>query len=241
VHDSSHDPLACADVVAVLPGSVSAWTTTRLSGSFGLASDEPVGAVHARWSDLLDALAVRGVARLATATQVHGSAVATHGGDWHGWLRQRGVDGHVTASSGTALAVTIADCTPVFVSHPRGAIAALHAGWRGTAARIVDVGLDALETLGYPAAECDVHLGPAICGSCYEVGPEVVTALTGKSATAKSLVDVREVLYEQATRRRVHRVTLSRWCTRCDNDRFFSHRAGDTGRQLGVIALAGAR
>ena len=230
-------PLESAEPVAGLSGGALAWTTTRQAGSFGLASAEPVGRVMSRWSDLLDALSRHGVQRLASATQVHGADVVRHGSGWRGWLRLRGVDGHVTSTPGTALAVTIADCTPVFISHPRGAVAALHAGWRGTAARILDVGLDAMTELGCPPDECQVHLGPAICRDCYEVGPEVLEAITGVRATAKGLLDVRAILAEQATRRGVRDLTISPFCTRHHGDRFFSHRGGYDGRQLGVIAL----
>ena len=101
-----------------------AWTTSRADGSYGLGSTEPVVEVMDRWARLQDRLASFGVQRLATAHQVHGAAVARHGDGWHGWLRLRGVDGHVSATPGTALAVTIADCTPVFVAHPAGGIAA---------------------------------------------------------------------------------------------------------------------
>jgi polyphenol oxidase len=217
--------------------AIGAWTTTRDTGSFGLGSTEPVHAVHARWQALQDALARRGVNRLATAVQVHGADVATHDGGWSGWLRMRNVDGHVTRSGGTALAVTVADCTPLFIAHPAGTVAVLHAGWRGVAAGILARGLAVLLDLGCPAEECEVHLGPSICGRCYEVGPEVIRAVSGRSAPGKSLLDIREVLLEQAQRAGVTAVSVSPWCTRCDNDRFFSHRAGDEGRQLGIIAL----
>jgi YfiH family protein len=190
-----------------------------------------------RWARLQDGLAALRIERLATAHQVHGAVVERHSGGWRGWLRLRGVDGHVTSTPGTALAVTIADCTPVFVAHPGGAVAALHAGWRGTAARILDVGLDALGAMGFPADECVVHLGASICGGCYEVGPEVLRAVLGVPATGKGQLDVREVLREQARRRGVHQISVSPACTRCHADRFFSHRGGDPGRQLGVIAL----
>lgn len=226
-----------ATPVAGLPAGVMAWTTTRQDGSFGLQSDEPVGTVMARWAGLQDALAGRGIHRLASAMQVHGAVVATHSGGWQGWLRLQGVDGHITTIPGTALAVTVADCTPVFVAHPAGAIAALHAGWRGTAQHILDRGLDALARLGFPAEECTVHLGPAICGPCYEVGPEVLAAVHRKPATHKAQLDVRAVLLEQARHARVAQVTVSSECTKCHGDRYFSHRAGDVGRQLGVIAL----
>lgn len=185
----------------------------------------------------MDALAQHSVHRLGSATQVHGAEIVRHGDGWRGWLRLSGIDGHITATPGTALAVTIADCTPVFISHGRGVVAALHAGWRGTAARILDVGLDAMTELGCPPDECQVHLGPSICGSCYEVGPEVLEAVTGRPATSKGLLDVRAILADQATHRGVRELSISPFCTRHHAERFFSHRGGDEGRQLGVIAL----
>jgi polyphenol oxidase len=230
--------LTDAEAVAGLPPGIRAWTTTRGNGSFGLGSDEPVGTVFGRWAALQSDLMGLGIERLACAHQVHGNRISHHTNAWRGWLREQGVDGHVTTMPGTALAVTIADCTPVFVAHPKGAVAALHAGWRGTAERILDVGLDLFERLGFPSAECHVHLGPAICGPCYEVGPEVLTAVTGRPAAHKGRLDVRAVLAEQAGRRGILSLTSSSACTRCHNGRFFSHRAGDAGRQLGVIALS---
>ncbi len=230
-------PLASAESFTGLPNNVRAWTTTRAAGSFGLASDEAVGAVIGRWAALVDDLEALGVPRLGSATQVHGAGLQRHRAGWHGWLRARGIDGHITDVPGTALAVTVADCTPVFLAHPRGVVAALHAGWRGTAERILDAGLDAMAELDCPADECVVHLGPAICGACYEVGPEVFEALTGARPLAKGLIDVRAVLAEQAERRGVRELSVSARCTRCDQDRFFSHRGGDPGRQLGIIAL----
>ncbi len=230
-------PLGSAEPVSGMPDGVLAWTTTRADGSFGMGSQEPVGEVMDRWAALQDGLAALHIERLATAQQVHGAVVERYDVGWRGWLRLRGVDGHVTTTPGTALAVTIADCTPVFIAHPGGAVAALHAGWRGTAAHILDAGLDALGALGFPADECVVHLGPAICGPCYEVGPEVLSAVFGRLTTGKGQLNVREVLRDQAWRRGVHQISTSLACTRCHADRFFSHRGGDQGRQLGVIAL----
>lgn len=234
---ASRAPLAGVEWVAGMPDGVAAFTTTRDCGSFGLAGDEPVGAVLDRWGGVQQALEAAEIPRLACARQVHGAVVAPHGDGWAGWLRLDGVDGHLTTIRGTALAVTVADCTPVFVAHPRGAVAALHAGWRGTALGILPAGLAALARLGYPAAECVVHLGPAICGGCYEVGPEVLSAVYGTEWTAKGRLDVRAVLRRQAEEAGVRHVAVSPWCTRCDHGRFFSHRGGDAGRQIGVIAL----
>ena len=190
-----------------------------------------------RWSALQADLATYGVTRLATAHQVHAAALATHGAGWDGWLRGHGVDGHITTVPGTALAVTVADCTPVLVAHPRGAVAMLHAGWRGTAAGILPAGLARLAELGYPPGECRVHLGPAICGKCYEVGPEVLEAIHGTSDGTKGYLDVRAVLYRQARDVGVHAVTIDEGCTRCHPSRYFSHRGGDSGRLLGLVTV----
>ncbi len=220
-----------------LPQGILGFTTTRSHGSFGLGSEEPVGAVMARWAALQNHLSSCGIRRLASAHQVHGTEVSVHGAGWRGWLRERGVDGHVSTVPGTALAVTIADCTPVLIAHPSGAIAALHAGWRGTAARILDVGLGLLDSLGFPIAECHVYLGPAICGRCYEVGPEVLTAVKGTRSSCKGFLDLRAVLAEQAGLLGVTRLVVEAACTRCDQPRFFSYRGGDIGRQLGIVGL----
>lgn len=216
---------------------VRAWTTTRDSGSFGFGTTEPIRDVFGRWSAVHAALRVQGVERLASAHQVHGADVATHAGDWRGWLRMDGIDGHMTTTPGTAMAVTVADCTPVFIGHPGGAAAVLHAGWRGTAAGILETGLRQMAALGFDAARATVRLGPSICGHCYEVGPEVLEAVHGTPAHAKGLLDVRAVLMEQATALGVRDIASSSWCTKCDNERFFSHRAGDEGRQIGIVAL----
>jgi YfiH family protein len=188
-----------------------------------------------RWRQLRDDLAPGG-ARLATATQVHGTRVVVHGADWDGWLRVDAADGHVSPHRRLALAVTVADCVPVFIAHASGATALLHSGWRGTAARIVERGIEALAKRGFAPAELRVHLGPSICGKCYKVGADVYRELTGgDSSGAPSCVDLRALITAQAQGAGVRHVTSTRSCTRCDNDRFFSHRAGDDGRQIAVI------
>ena len=212
------------------------WTSVRTVGSFGLHTQEPVHAVYERWKSLKQALRARGADRLACGMQVHGAHVARHGPGWTGFLRVPEADGHVSNEKGTALAVTIADCTPVFLAHGSGAIALLHAGWRGTAGRILEKGVEEFRKSGIRARELECHLGPSICGNCYEVGPEVLEAMTGKPASRKGLLDVRQVLADQARQLGVKSVSISPWCTRCHNDRFYSHRAGDEGRLLAVIA-----
>ena len=213
-----------------------AFTTTRAAGSFGLASDEPVRDVMARWDRLRHDLARLGP-RLATARQVHGDRVISHAVGWEGWLRTGDADGHLALDRGTAMAVSIADCVPVFLAHASGAAAVLHSGWRGTAARIIERAIDLFESRGIPSVELVMHLGPAICGKCYEVSPDVFERLTGRTVARATTVDLRALISDHARLRGVRRISVTESCTRCHNDRFYSHRAGDSGRQLGVLIV----
>ncbi len=213
---------------------VIAFTTTRQAGTFGTAGREPVAEVMGRWWSLVEELRAYSP-RLATARQVHGTHVLVHRLTWDGWLRSDAADGHVAPERGTALAVTVADCVPVFVAHASGAAALLHAGWRGTAARILEQGIAELRKAGLAARDLRVHLGPSICGRCYEVGPDVYAQITGRTTSAATRVDLRAILAGQARDLGIDQVTISERCTRCDNDRFFSHRAGDAGRMLAVM------
>jgi Uncharacterized conserved protein len=201
-------------------------------------SDEAVRAVMRRWDDLrtsLQSAMPASSARFATSRQVHGTRVVEHDGVWEGWLRTTEADGHFAPRRGTAMAVTIADCVPIFIAHPEGAAALLHSGWRGTAARIIERALAAFSRQGLAAGDLRVHLGPAICGDCYEVSADVAAALTGAPASGPQHIDLRALIADHARSGGVSAITTSTWCTRCDNARFFSHRAGDVGRQVAVL------
>jgi hypothetical protein len=213
---------------------ITAFTTGRAAGSFGMQTEEPVREVTRRWGALRAALGGPS-ARLATSFQVHGNTVIRHRGGWQGFLRGPEADGHLSAERGTAMAVTVADCVPVFLAHPSGASVALHSGWRGTAARITEVAIRQLATLGLRAAELWLHCGPAICGDCYEVSAEVHAQLTGRDPGRSGTIDLRALIADQARAVGVRRISISPLCTKCHNDRFFSHRCGDEGRQLGVV------
>lgn len=217
------------------PWGIRAFTTTREAGSFGLAGTDPVNEVMGRWSRVQRELAPT-VRRLVSIRQVHGTRVVVHTGGWEGWLRDGEADGHITSEKGTALAIGVADCVPVFIAHPSGVVALLHSGWRGTAARITPEAIQALARYKIPPDELAIHLGPAICGRCYEVSVEVREQLTGQPVTRPGHVDLRSLIAEHASELGVQKITVSEYCTRHDNDRFFSHRAGDAGRQIAVVA-----
>lgn len=230
-------------------------TTTRRSGDvdgfdFGLFAERSrPDTARARWRTLREWV---GAGRVVHARQIHGAEVRVHGpvgsgsgrpGESPGgdpWIVDD-CDGHVTASPGVLLAVTTADCVPIFLADAeRRAVAAVHAGWRGGAAGILERALEAMATdFGTRPDEVYMHLGPAICGRCYEVGPEVFEALREPVPPAAMPIDLRHVLASRGVRAGVPRatITVSAHCTRCTGSDLFSHRGGDGGRQVGFIGL----
>lgn len=214
---------------------ITALTTGRTFGTLSTSGSDPVGEVMGRWNAITAFAADRGASRLATSPQVHGAEVHVHGAGWNGWLRALAGDGHVAPARGTAMAVTVADCVPVFLAHPSGAAGVIHSGWKGTAARIVERGIALLAGRGIPASELRVHLGPAICGRCYEVSGEVHARLTGVDPGRPATVDLRALIAGHARAAGVTHISVSPLCTRCDNHTLYSHRCGDAGRQAGII------
>jgi purine-nucleoside/S-methyl-5'-thioadenosine phosphorylase / adenosine deaminase len=173
------------------------------------------------------------------AHQVHGTRVAWHDAVAPGFHLLDDTDGHATRQPGLLLAVSVADCVPIYLAANDGsAIALLHAGWRGVAAGMLEAGLAALrERAGVTAGDVVIHCGVAICGGCYEVGPEVIRAVEGRAAAGPEHLDLRAALARRARAAGVREVTVSPFCTSCDGARFFSHRAsrGDGGRQLAYL------
>lgn len=202
--------------------------------NLGLFTDDGAAAVMRRWESFQRAIgpAFPGA---VVSRQCHGSLVATHHAPITGCLIRHGYDGHLTDHPGTLLIVTVADCIPVYLVAPMaGTLALLHAGWRGTAAGILEAGLARLgETASCGADEIVMHLGIGICGQCYEVGPEVPAALH-LAAGDSQRVDLRGVLAERAWRVGVREITTSDWCTRHAGERFCSHRR--EGHEAGRMA-----
>lgn len=206
--------------------------------SLGLWSSEPAGEISERWRRFRQHHAPRFPA-VVMSHQVHGSRVHVHGPHAPGWHIGDGYDGHVTAEDGLLMAVTVADCVPIYVvdRHGRG-IALLHAGWRGVAAGILESGLKVLcQQTRAMVQNLSVHLGVAICGRCYEVGPEVAWAVRGEGAGGTQRLDLRAELAKRARLLGIHDVTVSPLCTACDGSRFFSHRgsSGDGGRMVAYL------
>lgn len=218
-------------------------TTTRGPGpehfDLGLFSDaSPSSSVQAAWERLRGA---SGCARVVHARQIHGPGVRYHGPGTPGIHLAEPCDGHATAVPGVLLAVTVADCVPVFVvDERRRAVALLHAGWRGAAEGILERGIASLgERAGSLPGDLHVHLGPAICGRCFEVGPEVFRGLGLPEPAGPAPVDLRAALAWRAVAEGVEgrRVTVSEHCTRCGDAGLFSHRGGDRERQVGFLGI----
>ena len=216
-----------------------AGVTTRGHGfSLGLWSDEPVGQVMTRWRAFRAAMQQSFPAQVGSH-QVHGTEVRWHERTADGWMILDGVDGHATTVPGLLLTITVADCIPIYLAVPsKGAIALLHAGWRGTAGRIVDRGVALLKRqASAQAADIVMHCGVGICGACYEVGSEVAEKLDETAPEGPRHLDLRSILAAQATALGIGAVTLSPWCTAHDQGQFFSHRAsaGADGRQVAYL------
>ena len=182
-----------------------------------------------------------GASRLVHGHQVHGAAVRVHDAGAPGLHVSEATDGHVTRIPGVLLAVSIADCVPVSLVDPESRVVVLlHAGWRGIAADILEHAIRLLALrFALDADGLHAHFGPAICGECYEVGPEVHRGLGLPEPSAPEPVDLRAVLASRAARAglRAEHVTRSSWCTRCGETPFFSHRGGRPERQVAFLGV----
>ena len=255
---------SAADATASIPGWRTAFpwlragTTRRprrpgpsrpVTGARPNPAPDEAGLAVARWAGAdIPAHAVsrldggRAWRSVLRSRQVHGRRVRVHDAAPRGFVLAGDCDGHATRAPGLLLTVTLADCVPVFVADPtRSAVALLHAGWRGTAAGVLESGFSAMaEAFGSRAADLSVHLGPSICGQCYEVGPEVFSAVGQPAPPSAAPLDLRAVLVGRAVSAGVgdDRVSASRECTRCGaGRRYFSHRRGDRGRHLAYLGI----
>jgi hypothetical protein len=123
---------------------------------------------------------------LVFARQVHGATPSLVGPDDRGrGTRSEGdavpdTDIIVTRSRQVTLAILVADCLPLALVDPEaGVVAAVHAGWRGTAAGAAGRAVDAMRDCGAQSDRIHAFLGPAVHPECYQVSDEVVQGLTG--------------------------------------------------------------
>ncbi|WP_420448206.1 polyphenol oxidase family protein [Candidatus Palauibacter sp.] len=221
--------------------------TTAARGDLAVAQ-APAERVAAVYGGLARELGFR---RVSVPDQVHGTdirEIRVAPGRASGTCtvtRAGRVDGQLADGVGWLLAATAADCVPVFLwSREFGRIGLLHAGWRGAAAGILSralarFGRDPGGGSRGAVQDLRVHLGPAICGRCYEVDTPVLSAFGFGGARAR--LDLRGILAAQAVAAGVERDALSssRFCTSCGPGDLHSHRAsgGSMARMAAFLGL----
>ena len=159
---------------------------------------------------------------LATLKQIH-SATCVAAKGRRGELGAG--DALLENTPGAAVAVRTADCIPILLADERNrAVAAVHAGWRGTVAQIARRAVEAMrERFGSVPADVHAAIGPGIGKCCYEVGPEVA-AHFGEEGRAR--IDLAEANRMQLVASGVtaERIYASNLCTMCRPSEFHSYR-----------------
>jgi purine-nucleoside/S-methyl-5'-thioadenosine phosphorylase / adenosine deaminase len=214
--------------------SAAPFDSLNLGGGVG---DDPA-AVAENWRRLA---AAAGVA-FARVRQVHGDRVL---------LAERPLDpaeeadAVATCVPGVAACIAVADCVPVLVAdRGGGSVAAVHAGWRGTLARVVSRAVETLVELGARREDLVAAVGPSIGPCCYEVAPDLLArfrdAFGAEVATAAGHLDLwrANVRALEDAGIAAARVDVLGRCTACEPRLFYSHRRdrGRTGRQVGFVA-----
>jgi purine-nucleoside/S-methyl-5'-thioadenosine phosphorylase / adenosine deaminase len=231
-------------IAADLPGAHVLFTTRRggvskgpyTSLNLGLFTDDERDNVMRNRERVAVAVGI-GLRRFAQGRQVHGAVVRTLSAPPDPDDAPAPADGQATSVPGVAPFVTAADCLPIALAVP-GAVAMLHAGWRGLAGGVVGAGIAALRSLGADG-RVTAAIGPGAGGCCYQVGEEVHAAFAhhGDAVRDGGNLDLKAIArreLEAAGAAEVHDVGL---CTLCaEPGLFFSHRrdGGVTGRQIGV-------
>ncbi|HXA33219.1 MAG TPA: polyphenol oxidase family protein [Acidimicrobiales bacterium] len=171
--------------------------------------------------------------------QVHGSVVHVVTGDIAEPVPTG--DALVSAHPTARLLVLTADCASIAMGSPEGVFAAVHAGWRGLAAGVIESAAAAMGDAG--ASVVTGSLGPCIHAECYAFSPPDLSALVdhygdrvlGVTSAGGLALDLPAAVGAAFARAGVTEVPGVDRCTACD-ERYFSHRArGDRGRQALIV------
>ncbi len=182
--------------------------------------------------------------QLSIIHQVHGNKVQVveRAG------KTEGYDAQITNKPGVFLVVSIADCVPILIHDERNdAVAAVHAGWKGTSIGAVTNTLKQMKRVyGTNGRFCKAYIGPCISMDAFEVGEEVAVNFLDvfkhfDEEKQKWFVDLKAANKQQLTDFGISQdqIEVSEYCTVKNNDLFFSHRKenGKTGRMMAVIGL----
>jgi polyphenol oxidase len=221
-----------------LAGGGRALFTTRAEGNLSTGAGDD----HAQGLDRREVLCGRLQLRwLCSSRQVHGTAVHVIDriSGTAGEPLRIDADGHATATPGVGAMVLAADCLPVALGCD-GAVAMIHAGWRGLAAGVLEQGVGALRALGAEQTPIAAVVGPGAGVCCYEVGAEVHEAFADAHAHVHGRrLDLRAIAEERLRAAGATEVSHVSACTICD-ERFFSYRreGAAAGRHAGVAWLS---
>jgi YfiH family protein len=234
-----------------LPGARAMFTTRRGGHSTGPFASLNLGRLTRDDPDAvtLNRKLVQDAAdgQLAMIRQVHGRRVirladadAASGPEPRWELEE--ADGQATAQGRIAPIVLTADCLPIAIGGG-GAVAMLHAGWRGLADGIIAEGVRAIRELGDERAPLAAAIGPGAGPCCYEVGDEVHARFSefGGRGRRGRMLDMKAIARQQLLGAGIDDVHDSGLCTICSPPTlFFSHRRDDgvTGRQGGLVWLS---
>jgi YfiH family protein len=216
------------------PGLLHGFSTLVL-GSVGLSHALDPAPVLASRRDFARALGID--EEFTVVGAVHGGSVARVD-EPQGVVQ--GVDALITNQRGVTLFATFADCYPIVLWDPEHRCAALvHAGWRGTVAR---VGPAAVQTMakefGSNPTNIRAGIGPGICGRCYEVGVEVASRFDQRFATGgtgdRFMLDLAAANRAQLEEAGVGEVNVLGLCTK-ESSFLPSHRRNPDGTRFGAI------
>lgn len=188
--------------------------------------------------------------RLYLPSQVHGTRIVNVDSDIKREMLME-TDALICNQTGICIAVMSADCVPILLlDKDNGAVAAVHSGWRGTVARIVERTLYEMQGLfGTKGENIVAGIGPSVSQEYYDVGEEVIEAvgrsfdkkdpLLVRQANGKARLDLWMANKIQLTEFGVPagQIEISNLCTVKHNNYFFSARKGDRGRFAAGIVL----
>lgn len=172
--------------------------------------------------------------------QIHSDRVLT--ADENGCAGE--ADALVLTRPGYLVGVRTADCVPLLIVDPTThSVAAVHAGWRGTASNIAHRAVEALAATGANPADLLVAIGPCIGACCFEVGPEVAQQFEAifPEQTPGRHVDLAEANRRQLVQAgvRPEHIDVSGLCTKCTPGEFESYRRDReaSGRMVAAIGI----
>jgi polyphenol oxidase len=241
--------LLSSPALAAIPGIVHGFSTRR--AEHNLFTLGPTGsenpAIQINRVRFLSAVGMPGWPVLKLK-QVHSSIIQDMKDTWAANEPIEG-DAAITRLGGAALGIQTADCVPILMADREGrAVAAIHAGWRGTAEHIAPKTVARLaEEYGIPAADLIAVIGPHNAVCCYEVGEEVVEAINDAPAILRKPEWTKPHLNQAVANQRQliqagipeDQVIVSNLCTQCRSDLFYSYRreGKSAGRMLSVIGI----